>query len=229
MDVLKNLLNNPAFDHLAENIIRFMHTDEAMETMIESEFLTDEERKAMRKILRKLMFKEAKMYCEKKVEVKSKQCQWPEQHYKKVIVKTTLYEMYPFFKDALQELNKSESLESFNQLYDILVWLQPGKSQLHDEFQLQNLYDSIILTVGFDPDFFKGPADMIEVFKVAHEGIEFSEEEDDYNYETGDEDDYDLSDFENWDGLCDSDDSDAYYGPGNKYDYDSIMEYGLQW
>ena len=47
--------------------------------MIESEFLTDEERKAMRKILRKLMFKEAKMYCEKKVEVKSKQCQWPEQ------------------------------------------------------------------------------------------------------------------------------------------------------
>jgi len=69
MDILKNLLNNPAFDHLAENIIRFMHTDEAMETMIESEFLTDEERKAMRKILRKLMVREAQMYCEKKVEV----------------------------------------------------------------------------------------------------------------------------------------------------------------
>ena len=42
MDILKKFLNNPAFDHLAENIIRFMDTDEAMETMIESEFLSDE-------------------------------------------------------------------------------------------------------------------------------------------------------------------------------------------
>merc|ERR1711874_501234 len=199
-----------------------MDTDVAMETMIESELLTDEERKVMKKILRKVMVKEAQMRCEKQVTVifnvldRFDEDEYVE-YYFKMSDKTTLYEMYPFFKDALQELNKSESLESFNQLYDILVWLQPGKSQLHDEFQLQNLYDSIILTVGFDPDFFKGPADMIEVFKVAHEGIEFSEEEDDYNYETGDEDDYDLSDFENWDGLCDSDDSDAYYGPGNKY------------
>ena len=69
MDILKKLLNNPAFDHLAENIISFMDTDEAMETMIESELLSDEERKVMRKMLRKLMIKEAQMYCEKEVEV----------------------------------------------------------------------------------------------------------------------------------------------------------------
>ena len=66
MDILKKFLNNPAFDHLAENIIRFVDTDEAMETMIESEFLSDEERKVMRKILRRLMVKEAQMFCDKK-------------------------------------------------------------------------------------------------------------------------------------------------------------------
>ena len=67
MDVLKKLLNNPAFDHLAENIIGFMDTDVAMETMIESELLTDEERKVMKKILRKVMVKEAQMICKKQV------------------------------------------------------------------------------------------------------------------------------------------------------------------
>ena len=162
MDILKKFLNNSAFEHLAENIIRFMDTDEAMETMIDSELLSDEERKVMRKILRKVMVKEAQMFCEKKVEVKSRCLD--------SLFKTTLYEMYPFFKDALQELKKSESLESFNQLYDILVWLQPGETQLDDENQLQNLYDYSIemeYELRFDPDFFKGPAGMIEVFEDA--------------------------------------------------------------
>ena len=72
MDVLKKLLNNPAFDHLAENIIGFMDTDVAMENMIESEILSDEERKAMRKILRKVMIKEAQMFCEKQKRRKRK-------------------------------------------------------------------------------------------------------------------------------------------------------------
>ena len=122
MDILKKLLNNPAFDHLAENIISFMDTDEAMETMIESEFLSDEERKVMRKMLRKLMIKEAQMYCEKEVKVYS------DRILRFRCVETTLYKMFPFFKDALQELKNSETLKSFNQLYDILVWLQPGES-----------------------------------------------------------------------------------------------------
>ena len=216
MDILKKFLNNSAFEHLAENIISFMDTDEAMETMIESELLSDEERKAMQKILRKLMVKEAQMFCEKKVEVKfcksSDLCN-------KVFVKTTLYEMYPFFKDALQELKKSESLKSFNQLYDILVWLQPGETQLDDENQLQNLYDYSIemeYELRFDPDFFKGPAGMIEVFEDAADFSKESEDEDE--------------DFEDWNDSYDS--NDPYNdGPGNKYDYDSYMasEFGLQW
>ena len=211
MDILKKFLNNPAFDHLAENIIRFMDTDEAMETMIDSELLSDEERKVMRKILRKVMVKEAQMFCEKKVEVKSRCLD--------SLFKTTLYEMYPFFKDALQELKKSESLDSFNQLYDILVWLQPGETQLDDENQLQNLYDYSIemeYELRFDPDFFKGPAGMIEVFEDAADFSKESEDEDE--------------DFEDWNDSYDS--NDPYNdGPGNKYDYDSYMasEFGLQW
>ena len=36
MDILKKFLNNPGFEHLAENIIGFMDIDKAMEIMIES-------------------------------------------------------------------------------------------------------------------------------------------------------------------------------------------------
>ena len=222
MDILKKFLNNSAFEHLAENIIRFMDTDEAMENMIESEILSDEERKAMRKILRKVMIKEAQMFCEKKVEVKSSD---PKQRSKKVLVKTTLYEMYPFFKDALQELKKSESLEKFNQLYDILVWLQPGETQLDDENQLQNLYDYSIemeYELRFDPDFFKGPAGMIEVFEDAADFSKESEDEDEDVY------DGDLSeDPEDWNDSYDLND------PYDDYDYDHDMmmasEFGWEW
>merc|ERR550532_528244 len=88
-------------------------------------------------MLRKLMVKEAQMYCEKEVKLK---VYYDHRKLFLIPVKTTIYEMFPFFKDALQELKNGETLKSFNQLYDILVWLQPGESQLHDENQLQSLY-----------------------------------------------------------------------------------------
>ena len=133
--------------------------------------------------------------------------------------------MYPFFKDALQELKKSESLESFNQLYDILVWLQPGETQLDDENQLQNLYDYSIemeYELRFDPDFFKGPAGMIEVFEDAADFSKESEDEDEDVY------DGDLSeDPEDWNDSYDLND------PYDDYDYDHDMmmasEFGWEW
>ena len=156
MDILKKLLKNPAFDHLAENILGFMDIDKAMETMIESELL-DEERKVMKKMLRKLMVNEAQKICEKQVIFKSRNG----------LVNPSLFEMYPFFKEALQELKNSESLESFNQLYDILVWLQPGESQLNDETQLQRLYGwSRLNRCPIFKDA-KGPKEMLSVFEVA--------------------------------------------------------------
>ena len=225
MDILKKLLNNPAFDHLAENIIGFMDTDEAMETMIESELLSDEERKVMRKMLQKLMVKEAQMYCEKNVSIYvSDKPALPEYIDDYYVIQTTLYNMYPFFKDALQELKNSDSLESFNQLYDILVWLQPGESQSADKTQLQHLYNMSDLSKkrqNCSDDLFKfkdhkGPEDMLEVFELANERVEDE-----------DEDDYDGNDFEDWNYFSDA--SSDWDFPGNKYDYDSIMEYGLQW
>ena len=153
MDILKNLLMNPAFDRLVENIISSMDTDEVMESMIEYKHFSEEERRVFRKVLRKLMVKEAQKICEKKVTFESRS---------DGLVNPSLFEMYPFFKDALQELKNSESLESFNQLYDILVWLQPGETQLHDENQLQGLYDST-----FTLKRTKGPEDMLSVFKSA--------------------------------------------------------------
>ena len=176
MDVLKKLLNNPAFDHLAENIIGFMDTDVAMETMIESELLTDEERKVMKKILRKVMVKEAQMRCEKQVTVifnvldRFDEDEYVE-YYFKMSDETTLYKLYPFFEEALQELKKSESLESFNQLYDILVWLQPGESQLDDEKWLEKLYN--LSKLRKCAKYAEGPEDMIEVFERANEDDEF--------------------------------------------------------
>ena len=133
--------------------------------------------------------------------------------------------MYPFFKDALQELKKSESLESFNQLYDILVWLQPGETQLDDENQLQNLYDYSIemeYELRFNPDFFKGPAGMIEVFEDAADFSKESEDEDEDVY------DGDLSeDPEDWNDSYDLND------PYDDYDYDHDMmmasEFGWEW
>ena len=113
MDILKKLLSNSAFDHLAENIISYMDTDEAME-MIESEVLSDEERKVVRKILRKLMFKEAQMRCEKEMTM-VESFQGPS-------VKTRLLKLFPLVE--LPQLKNSESLESFNQLYHTLMWLK---------------------------------------------------------------------------------------------------------
>ena len=113
LDILKKLLSNTVFDHLAENIIIYMDTDEAME-MIESEVLSDEERKVVRKILRKLMFKEAQMRCEKEMTM-VESFQGPS-------VKTRLLKLFPLVE--LPQLKNSESLESFNQLYNTLMWLK---------------------------------------------------------------------------------------------------------
>ena len=113
MDILKKLLSNPAFDHLAENIISYMDTDESME-LIASELLSDEERKVVRKILRKLMFKEAQMRCEKEMTL-VESFQGPS-------VKTRLLKLLPLVE--LPQLKDSESLESFNQLYHTLMWLK---------------------------------------------------------------------------------------------------------
>ena len=101
MDVFKNFMDN-GFERLAENIIRFMDTDKAMEYMIESDELSEDERKIFKKILKELMLKEAHEICEF----------FP------------FFAIFPQWKKHLNELKNRGTLESFNELYDILVLLQ---------------------------------------------------------------------------------------------------------
>ena len=102
MDILKKFINNPGLEHLAENIIGFMDIDKAMEIMIESQELSDDEREIFKQILKKLMLKEAHEICKF----------FP------------FFEMFPWWMKDLDILKRSETLESFNKLYDILVLLQ---------------------------------------------------------------------------------------------------------
>merc|ERR1712241_1290058 len=122
--------------------------------MIESELLTDEERKVMKKILRKVMVKEAQMRCKKQV--------------------TVIFNVLDRFDEDeyVEYYFKMSDETTLNQLYDILVWLQPGESQLDDEKWLEKLYNLSKfhkLKYVKGP---KGPEDMIEVFERANEDDE---------------------------------------------------------
>ena len=102
MDILKKFINNPGLEHLAENIIGFLDTDQAMKIMIERQELSEDEREIFKKILKKLMLKEVHEKCEF----------FP------------FFEIFPQWKEHLNELKNCGTLESFNELYEILVLLQ---------------------------------------------------------------------------------------------------------
>ena len=99
---LKKFFNHPEFGHLAEKIIGFLDIDQAMEIMIESDQLSEDERKFFKKTLKESMFKETKELCEK----------------------LKFFEVFPGWKKDLDDLNNHGTLKSFNELYDILVLLQ---------------------------------------------------------------------------------------------------------
>ena len=99
---LKKFFNHPEFGHLAEKIIGFLDIDKAMEIMIESDDLSESERKFFKKTLKKSMLKETKEICEKH----------------------EFFKIFPWWKNHLEKLKNRGTLESFNDLYDILVLLQ---------------------------------------------------------------------------------------------------------
>ena len=154
MDILKKFLNNPGFEHLAENIIGFLDIDKAMEIMIESQELTEDEqkifkseimienqelseyeRKVFKKILKKLMLKEAHKICEF----------FP------------FFEIFPQWKKHLNALKNRGTLESFNKLYKILVLLQKVPEWCLKKNQIRIL---------FDPFFGVVPDDMMGFLKI---------------------------------------------------------------
>ena len=146
MDILKKFINNPGLEHLAENIIGFMDIDKAMEIMIESDDLSESERKFFKKTLKKLMLKETKEICEKH----------------------EFFKIFPWWQCHLDSLKNRGTLESFNELYDILVLLQELPEWCMDKKKM--ILVIIWLNTGDAP-----PVKIIDFLKVI---IKFSDDED---------------------------------------------------
>ena len=123
----------------------------------------------MMKTLRKSMYDKAKKICEEKREFLDDEAE-EYQNYK------SIFDMFPFFAEALEELKRSESLLTFNQLQKIVSLLKnvvtennPGFDD--DGFKLACLH-SFVPDETDDQDVKKGPEDMIETLEDALEDAE---------------------------------------------------------
>ena len=110
MDTLKKLINNPGLQHVAEIVIGHLDKDFARKLtgpLGYCELFTDGEQDFLMKTLRKPMYDKAKKICEEKREFTDKR----RHHYNK-----SIFDMFPFFAEALEELKSNESFETFQQL-----------------------------------------------------------------------------------------------------------------
>ena len=171
MDILKKLINNPGLQHVAEIVIEYL--DEDFDTLARKiaedheyrELFTKGEQDFLVKILRKSMYVEAKKICEEKRVFYDNQADQYE-NYK------SIFDMFPFFAEALEELKSSESLLTFKQLQKTLSlleyvitedFLDYGKGVklacLHKFGLDERLYETDEQGVK------KGPKDMIKVLE----------------------------------------------------------------
>ena len=158
MDILKKLMNNPDFHHIAETIIGYMDKKVALDLVGNFELLSDQEQKFLMKTLRRRLFHEAQLICGKTYRFEN----YREDSYSE----KSIFEMFPFFIEALQELKTSEDVISFRLLREILLLLEDVIEERdhatdHDGFKLLCLYECI------DPDDqdAKGPKDVIKVLE----------------------------------------------------------------
>ena len=135
MDILKKLIANPGLQHVAEIVIG--HLDKDFWTNLaedheyrelfnegEQEFLI---KTKAAKTLRKSMYDEAKKICEEKLEFADYE------EYVHVAFldfycyrwhNMSIFDMFPFYAEALEELKSSESLLTFKQLQKTLSLLE---------------------------------------------------------------------------------------------------------
>ena len=171
MDILKKLLNNPGLQHVAEIVLGYMDKEDArnlvgnrLAGLSDHELLSEEEQDVLMKILRKPMYDEAKKICEEKREFYDIDFDG-DYPYEKVYHKLSIFDMFPFFAVALEELKSSESLLTFKQLQKTLSLLEivtngdyPGACKLTC-LHLDSLDEPV------DQDVKKGPEDMIKVLE----------------------------------------------------------------
>ena len=168
MDILKKLMNNPGFHHIAETIIGYMDKEVAYNLVGNCALLSDKEQKFLMKTLRRRMVHEAQLIC-------GKTYSFHIYDHGMIKLEKSIYQMFPFFANALQELRTSEEFVSFKLLYEILLLLEDvvndetcPYSRYSDGFKLTCLYRFI------DPDEeifqdVKGPRDVIKVLKEGQE------------------------------------------------------------
>ena len=158
MDILKHLMSNPGLHRVAETIIGYMDRKVAQNLVGKCELLSEEERKFLMKTLRRRMFNEAQLICDKTNYFLDNQSDEYENE-------KSIFQMFPFFIEALEELKISEDLGSFKLLCKILSLVE----DVIDE-------DSVYATDGFklaclnrciDPDdqSAKGPKDMLKILR----------------------------------------------------------------
>ena len=184
MDILKKLIANPGLQHVAEIVIGHLDKDfwtNLAEDREYRELFTEGEQEFLMKTkaaktLRKSMYDEAKKICEEKREFVGYEAHvyilrygWHNM---------SIFDMFPFYAEALEELKSSESLLSFEQLQKTVSLLKnvvtennPGYDD--DGFKLSCLHrcipDETLVHLFHDEtdeqDVKKGPEDMIKTLE----------------------------------------------------------------
>ena len=159
MDILKHLMSNPGLHRVAETIIGYMDRKVAQNLVGKCELLSEEERKFLMKTLRRRMFNEAQLICDKTnhfVDHQADECE----------NEKSLFQMFPFFIEALQELKTSEDLVSFKLLGKILSLVEDVIDN-SDEVYDKEGFKLACLNRCIDPDdqSAKGPKDMLKILR----------------------------------------------------------------
>ena len=182
MDILKKLIANPGLQHVADIVIGHLDKDfwtNLAEDREYRELFTEGEQEFLMKTLRKSMYDEAKKICEEKREfadyktyLREAYC-YLDPYYGRDYRwhNMSIFDMFPFYAEALEELKSSESLLSFEQLQKTLSLLEnvtennPGYDH-YDEFKLACLHRHRCIPNETDEqDVKKGPEDMIKTLK----------------------------------------------------------------
>ena len=161
MDILKDLMSNPGLHHVAETIIGYMDRKVAMDLVENRELLSEEEQKFLMESLKRRMFDEAQQICNKTYTFSDDVILryygiWFDT---KTFTKS-IFQMFPFFIEALHDLKTSETLKSFKQMAKSLLLLEDVINE-DSGFKLECLNRFI------DPNDqdAKGPEDMIKILK----------------------------------------------------------------
>ena len=191
LDILKDLMSNPGLHHVAEAIIGYLDRELALELVDKRELLSEKERKFLMETLRRRMFNEAQQICDKTYTF-AKSTFYTGDDYDLWTyagnITQSIFQMSPFFIEALHDLKTSETLESFKQMGKIILLLEDVINE-DSGFKLKCLNDFIdpkdpndqdakgpsgfkltCLNNFIDPNDqdAKGPEDMI---KILEEGV----------------------------------------------------------